>query len=75
VPNAINRFALGNRDPLPYNPDGSLDLLIQHAAPGADSEGRWLPAPKGAFNLCLRLYDPRPSALDGSWVPPAVRKA
>ena len=75
VPNTINRFALGNRDPLPYNPDGSLDVLIQHASPGADSEGRWLPSPKGAFNLCLRLYYPTPSALDGSWMPPAVRKA
>ncbi len=75
VPNAINRFALGNRDPLPYNPDGSLDLLIQHAAPAAGSAGRWLPSPDGAFNLCLRLYYPQPSALDGSWVPPAVHKA
>jgi hypothetical protein len=36
--------------------------------------GNWLPAPKGAFNLCLRLYAPKSEALTGKWNPPPVMK-
>src|SRR5277367_4022813 len=43
--------------------------------PGTDKEANWLPAPKGAFNLCMRLYGPKSEALTGKWNPPAVMKA
>ena len=74
VPNALDRFAIGDRDALEYNPDGSLDLSIQHEQPDGGASN-WLPAPSGPYNLCLRLYYPKPEALDGSWSPPAVAKA
>lgn len=75
VPNPLNRFAIGDRDDLTYNRDGSLDLYIQNETPGPGKEGNWLPAPSGGFNLCLRLYWPTADVLDGTWAPPAVSKA
>jgi hypothetical protein len=75
VANSLNRFAIGDRDPLSYNGDGSLDLYVQHASPGPDKESNWLPAPAGPFNLTARLYWPKPQVLDGTWTPPGIRRA
>lgn len=74
VANPIDRFAIGDRDKLKFNPDGSLDLYIQHDDPGADRQSNWLPAPAGPFSMNLRLYLPRASATDGRWVPPPVKR-
>ena len=72
--NALHRNAIGDRDALKFNADGSLDLTFQNASPGPDNEGNWLPAPAGEFNLLMRLYAPKAEALDGRWAPPVVRK-
>jgi hypothetical protein len=73
--NSQNRYAIGDRDPLKYNPDGSLDIYIQRQSPGADKESNWLPAPaNGAFTMNLRLYWPKREVLLGKWVPPAVKR-
>ena len=61
--------------PFKTNADGSLDLYFQNESPGKDKEANWLPAPKGAFNLCMRLYGPKSDALTGKWNPPPVTKA
>jgi hypothetical protein len=60
--------------PFKYNADGSLDLYFQNASPGKDREANWLPAPKGEFNLTMRVYAPRSEALTGKWNPPPVRR-
>ncbi|HEV2988871.1 MAG TPA: DUF1254 domain-containing protein [Candidatus Angelobacter sp.] len=70
--NPIKRFAIGDRDPLKFNRDGSLDLYVQHDSPGAGKERNWLPAPEGDFNLFLRLYWPDDSVIKGRWTPPAL---
>jgi hypothetical protein len=74
VANELDRFAIGDRDPLTYNADGSLDILVQHVNPGPDREANWLPAPSGPLGITMRLYAPRPEVLDGRWRPPQVRR-
>jgi len=75
VPNPLQRFALGDRDALAYNADGSLDIYIQPESPGKDRESNWLPsASGGAASIMLRLYAPKPQVLDGRWAPPAFKR-
>jgi hypothetical protein len=78
VPNALNKFTVSMRNNPKFNPDGSLTLYFQNDSPGKDLEANWLPAPKGDFIAMLRMYWPKenaPSILNGSWNPPAVKKA
>jgi hypothetical protein len=73
--NPIGRYALGDRDKLFFNADGSLDLYIQRESPGEGKEANWLPAPKsGAFTMNLRLYWPKAEATNGTWAPPPVKR-
>jgi hypothetical protein len=75
VANPLNRFAVSSWMPFKYDPDGALTLYFQNESPGKDKEANWLPAPKGAFNLTMRLYAPKSEALTGRWNPPPVTKA
>jgi hypothetical protein len=68
VPNLALRYSIG-ADPstLAVNPDGSVDVVI-----GADpSDGNWLPAPRGGFQVFFRQYVPS----DLAWVPPRLEPA
>ena len=75
VPNSLNRFAVSSWMPFKYNADRSLDLYFQNESPGKDKEANWLPAPKGAFNLTMRLYSPKAEVLTGKWTPQPIVKA
>ncbi|GAA1922732.1 DUF1254 domain-containing protein [Microbacterium aoyamense] len=72
APNLLNRFALGDRDALHYNADGSLDVFYGPTDPGGELTANWLPAPAGPLRIIMRLYSPKPSVLNGTWAPPPV---
>jgi hypothetical protein len=73
VPNALDRYAVGDRTAgLRRGRDGSLDILLQHAPPR--NRSNWLPAPAGAFVLALRLYQPKPSVMAGRWPLPTITR-
>jgi hypothetical protein len=74
VDNPLNRYAIGDRDALSFNEDGSLDIYIQHASPDKNQESNWLPSPSDEFNLIMRLYSPKKVVLDKTWCPPPVKR-
>jgi hypothetical protein len=74
VANPLNRYSVSDRTGLAQNPDGSVDIYIQKAAP-AGHESNWLPAPAGNFILWLRVYIPGEAILQGKYtVPPVVER-
>ena len=76
VANPINRYLLNSTmlSDFVRDADGGITLYIQHDSPGKDKEANWLPAAKGLFTANMRLYWPKPEALDGSWKqPPLIR--
>ncbi len=75
IDHPAQRFALGDRDPLARNADGSVDLWIQADPPPEPRRTNWLPVKAGEpFLLNARLYWPRPEALDGRWSMPPVER-
>jgi len=74
--NPIRRYAIGDRNKLKFNADGSLDIYLQHADPGADKQSNWLPAPADSFNVILRIYVPTDEYLHDktTWVNPPIKK-
>ncbi len=77
IENPLDRYLLNlpMMDQFKMEEDGSLVLHIAKESPGGDYEPNWLPAPDGPFYLVLRLYGPKPEALEGKWTPPVLRKA
>ncbi|MCE4538860.1 DUF1254 domain-containing protein [Pelomonas sp. P7] len=75
IANPQQRYALGDRDPLVRNADGSLDLWVQAEQPAAERRPNWLPVQAGQpFQLVARLYWPRHTALSGAWQMPALER-
>ncbi|WP_201453938.1 DUF1254 domain-containing protein [Ensifer adhaerens] len=75
--NPLNRYLI-NSPMLPNlqkDADGGVTLYVQHESPGPDKEANWLPAPSGPFFTAMRLYWPKPDALDGKWKAPPMRRA
>ncbi len=77
IENPLDRYLLNSAmmDQFRTEEDGSLVLRIGKDSPGGDREPNWLPAPDGPFYLVMRLYGPKPEALEGKWTPPVLQKA
>lgn len=77
TPNPLNRYVI-NSPMLPglkLDAHGGLTLLIQHdSPPGNEKESNWLPAPSGPFWMAMRLYWPKPEALNGTWKQPPLMR-
>jgi hypothetical protein len=76
VDNPLDRYLINSTmlKRLKREKDGSIVIYVQHASPGPKLQNNWLPAPKGPFSLAMRIYWPKPEALDGTWKqPPLVR--
>lgn len=75
VDNPIRRYIIRpDTEGLTYAKDGSLSIYLQSDRPVGKPQGNWLPSPPGDFILALRVYLPRPEALTGAWIPPAVTR-
>lgn len=76
VPNAIDRYSVGDRTPgAVVGKDGSMEIFLQADEPTDPHErANWLPAPKGRFYLVTRHYSPRAAILTGDWLPPPITK-
>jgi hypothetical protein len=75
--NPLDRYLI-NSPMLPElkrDADGGITLYIQHDSPGKDKESNWLPAPHGSFFVALRVYWPKPEALNGTWKRPSLQAA
>ena len=76
VANPLNRYLL-NSPMLPQfvkDADGGVTFYVQNESPGTDKEANWLPAPKGPFVMFMRIYWPKPEALEGTWKQPPLTK-
>jgi hypothetical protein len=76
VSNPLNRYLINSAmlPSLKADPDGGYTLRIQRDSPGPEQESNWLPAPEGPFTVVLRLYWPKPDALNGTWKAPQPEK-
>jgi hypothetical protein len=74
VANPIHRYVINSAmlPELKRDSDGGLTIYIQNTEPGWGKGTNWLPAPKGAFVVVMRLYWPKPEAVGGEWKAPPL---
>ena len=65
VPNPLNRYVINNRSHLHRNPDGSIDIYVQHDQPSNPAQAsNWLPAPGARTRVPSDLAPVRPRPRD-----------
>lgn len=74
VANPIDRYLINSSmlSGLKKNEKGEIVVYLQNESPGPELASNWLPAPDEDFYAVMRLYLPKPEALDGRWKPPAI---
>lgn len=68
--NEWNKYKISSSDDLMYHGDGALTVFISNTP--QEPFSNWLPAPRGAASLVLRLYSPERRVLAGFWTPPGI---
>jgi hypothetical protein len=53
--------------------DGSIDVILSQQDPG-DPNSNWLQTPGGGFSVYLRVYAPKGTASDGTWLPQGIER-
>jgi hypothetical protein len=66
VANPLKRYLINS----PMLPELKRDADGGLTPSGEDKEANWLPAPNGPFLIALRMYWPKPEALNGWKKPP-----
>jgi len=75
VRNSDKKYVVASYTPnLKYNKDGSITIAIARGRPKDTPEPNWLPAPKGPFNVMLRVYGPEGAVANDTYVPPAIQR-
>lgn len=74
IPNAIGRYQFGDRTKgAKRDEDGGLTIYLSSTKP-AQGISNWLPTPAEGYHLVLRMYLPKPEALDGRYAPPPIER-
>jgi hypothetical protein len=75
VPNLADKYAVAKYTPgLKPNKDGSVSIYMARELPAGVPMANWLPVPRSAFNIMLRVYGPEGSVADNTYVPPGIQK-
>ena len=51
-----------------------MSIYMARQLPAGVPMANWLPIPRGAFNIMLRVYGPEGSVEDDTYVPPGIEK-
>jgi hypothetical protein len=76
VANPLGRYLINStmEARLARDPDGGITLHVQAEPLEGEKGSNWLPAPEGPFYTVLRIYQPKRSVQDGTWVAPRLRR-
>lgn len=77
IANPIDRYLINSAmlPELRREPDGGIVIHLQAESPDGVEKANWLPTPAAGFYAVMRLYLPKPEAIDGRWRPPAIEVA
>jgi hypothetical protein len=70
----MGRHVRNSMSGMKLEPDGALIIYLQPDSPGPDKENNWLPTPRDAYFVVMRVYGPEGDILTGKWQQPVVRK-
>jgi hypothetical protein len=77
IANPANKYVVASYTPgLQPNPDGSVSIYMSRALPNGVPMANWLPIPRRAFNIMLRIYGVVPGSpiANNTYVPPPIEK-